>query len=338
MESLRAEFMEKSAEALQLHSAGRGARGAGHGMTQGGRHSARVLAWAFGALIGVSAALSATSVAALAAPSASPGPTAPSSGCALPAGRTGVFTLKTTDGNHRSRSYLIQVPADYTPSRAYPLYFVFHGGGGNSRQSYGWGLQNAPGAAANGIFIFPQGIEFQRYGVGWDDSKNSYDLPFFDNMLNETGAAYCIDSAHVFVAGFSWGGDFVIALACHRGDKIRAVVANSTDDEYKDTADFMTYRGFPCGTRRPPSVRFSHAIGGDQMYPPPDFATTSQLLQYLNGCSGKATQVTSSSAVMSCVSHEACETGYVECSFDTRIGHGLPPNWAEDTWKYFSQF
>jgi len=293
------------------------------------------LASGLGTLIGISAAVNAGSVA---APSPVRGPAAQSAGCAQQAARTGVFTLKTTDGNHKSRSYLIQVPADYTPSRAYPLFFVFHGADGNSRQSFDWGLQNATGAAGNGIFVFPDGIEFQKYGVGWDDSKNGYDLPFFDNMLSETSAGYCIDVAHVFVAGFSWGGDFAVALACNRGDEIRAIAANSTNDEYRDTADFMTYQGFPCSTRRPPAVRFGHAVGGDKLYPAPDFATTSQLFQYLNGCGGKKTGVKSSSPAMSCASYNSCEAEYVECSFDTRIGHALPPNWAEDTWRYFSQF
>ncbi len=200
------------------------------------------------------------------------------------------------------------------------------------------GLQRAKGATEGTIFVFPDGIEFQKYGVGWDDSANGYDLAFFDDMSRDVSARHCVDSKRVFIAGFSWGGDFAIALACQRGDSIRAIAANSTDDEFKDNARFMTYQGLPCTAREHPAIRFGHAVGGDPQYPAPDFATTSQLLRYLNACSTHAKPVKSSSGVMSCVLYDACAAEYVECAFDTRIGHTLPPNWAEDTWEYFSRF
>jgi len=236
------------------------------------------------------------------------------------------------------RTYLMQVPANYQASRAYPLIFVFHGAGGNGRQAYGWGLQNAAGAADNAIFVFPDAIAFQQFGIGWDDGPDGHDLPFFDGMLNDIEASRCIDESRVFAAGFSWGGDFTVTLACHRGDLIRAVAANSTDDEFKDTANFMTYQGLPCRAHRHPPVRFEHAQGGDKEYPPPDFATTSKLFQYLNSCAGGASTPKSGSSAASCVSYQSCASDYTECIFDARIGHTLPPNWAADTWAFFSRF
>jgi pimeloyl-ACP methyl ester carboxylesterase len=53
-------------------------------------------------------------------------------------------------------------------------------------------------------------------------------------MLSEIEVSYCIDTERVFAAGGSWGGDVVIALACHRGDKLRAVEVNSSGDEYTE--------------------------------------------------------------------------------------------------------
>jgi poly(3-hydroxybutyrate) depolymerase len=237
-----------------------------------------------------------------------------------------------------SRTYLMQVPANYQASRAYPLIFVFHGAGGNGRQAYGWGLQNAAGAADNAIFVYPDAITFQHYGIGWDDGPDGHDLPFFDGMLKDIEATRCIDTSRVFAAGFSWGGDFVITLACHRGDVIRAVAANSTDDEYNDTKDYRTYQGLPCRSHQHPPVRFEHAQGGDTEYPPPDFATTSKLFQYLNSCGGGSVPAKSSSRAMSCVSFQSCASEYTECIFDAHIGHTLPPNWAADTWDFLSRF
>ncbi len=259
-----------------------------------------------------------------------------SAGCDKPA-RSGAFTLSTQDGNRRARTYLLQVPSDYSPSRPYSLVFVFHNGGGSGAQSAAWGLQRAAGAAADAIFVFPNGIHYRREGIGWDDRADGYDLPFFDNMGKDLEASYCIDPEKVFVAGFSWGGDFAIALACHRGDAIRAIAVNSAGDEYKDASNYLTYDGLPCWSRRHPPVRFVHAAVGDAEYPPPDFATTTKLIQYINSCSAAVTVVKSSTSAMSCVSFNGCASEYVECSFEHDIGSVIPPNWARDTWAFFSE-
>jgi len=254
------------------------------------------------------------------------------------AGVVGEFAHSAVDGQSRPRTFLVNVPTTYAPSRPYPLVFVFHGSGGDAKQSSSWGLQHAPGAAEAAIFVFPSGIPFQRFGVGWDDRPTGYDLPFFDNMLKSLAAGYCVDLQKVFVAGFSWGGDFVVMLACQRGDAIRAAAANSSDDEFGNSADYLTYRGLPCPAHRHPAIRFEHAEGGDASYPAPLFATTSQLFRFLNQCSAAKQIVPSSSPATSCVAYSACSSRYVECTFDKRIGHSLPPNWASETWNFFASF
>ncbi len=260
-----------------------------------------------------------------------------SDGCQI-ARPVGLFTRSTVDGAGRSRTFLVRVPSTYAPSRAYPLVFVFHGGAADARQSYSWGLQGASGASEAAIFVFPNGVPFQKFGVGWDDRTDGYDLPFFDQMLKALGAVYCIDPQKIFVAGFSWGGDFVVALACHRGDVIRAVAANSTDDEFSDPANYRSYQGLPCSSHRHPAVHFTHAEGGDVQYAPPLFTTTSRLFRFLNNCSAATAIAPSSAHNTSCVTYAACSNSYTECFFDKRIGHALPPDWAVDTWSFFASF
>jgi pimeloyl-ACP methyl ester carboxylesterase len=264
---------------------------------------------------------------------------ATTSGCASNAPRTGLSDGATTDGDERPRTYLLQVPSSYSSKRAYPLIFVFHGAGGSSKQSHSWGLQDVPRAAENGIFVFPQGIEFHHGGIGWDDSSHGYDMAFFDNMVRSIESSYCINASQVFVAGFSWGGDFATALACSRGDKIRAVAANSTNDEYKDKSDYLTYRWLPCSSKVLPAIRFEHAAEGDSAYPAPYFATTSKLFQSFGRCSSKYKPVQSSAnSTEACVSFDGCVQPVIECSFDKSLGHKLPPNWAQDTWAFFQSF
>jgi polyhydroxybutyrate depolymerase len=260
------------------------------------------------------------------------------SGCMKRDARMGISDQTTTDGNDTARAYLLQVPDNYKPKRAYPLIFVFHGAGGTAEQSRAAGLQNVPGASENAIFVFPQGIDFHHQGVGWDDSGHGYDMKFFDNMIDATESGYCIDAAEIFVAGFSWGGDFATSLACKRGDTIRAIAANSTSDEYSDKSNYWTYEGLPCSSHIHPAIRFEHAVEGDSSYPAPEFATTAELFRYFDRCNSASKPIPSKTSTESCVSFRGCAHQVIECSFDKSIGHKLPPNWARDTWEFFQSF
>jgi poly(3-hydroxybutyrate) depolymerase len=261
----------------------------------------------------------------------------PSPGCGRHPVKTGTFTMTTFDGNGRTRSFMIDVPAVYNPNNGYPIIAVYHGAGSSSADSYSWGLQNGA-ANGHGIFVFPQGIPFEKAGIGWDDTTDGYDIPFFDNMVTAVEAAYCIDTKRIFAAGFSWGGDFVTALTCNRGDVIRAVAVNSASDEFGTRSNYLTYADLPCATATHSAMRYEHAIGGDGDYPSPDFATTSSLYKYLNHCAATSTPYHSSTSVMTCVSHDSCAQQFIECPFNASIGHLLPPNWATDTWAFFLTF
>ena len=59
---------------------------------------------------------------------------------------------------------------------------MYHGAGGNSAEAYAWGLQES-GYNEHGIFVYPQGINYQNYGIGWDDTTKGYDMPFYDHMI-----------------------------------------------------------------------------------------------------------------------------------------------------------
>jgi poly(3-hydroxybutyrate) depolymerase len=261
----------------------------------------------------------------------------PSPGCGLHPVKTGTYTMTALDGDGRTRSFLIDIPTAYNPNNGYPIIAVYHGAGGSSAQSYSWGLQNGA-ASGHGIFVFPQGIDYESFGVGWDDTTNGYDIPFFDNMVTAVEAAYCINIKRIFAAGFSWGGDFVTALTCNRGTVIRAVAVNSATDEFDDDADYSTYADLPCAAPTHSAMRYEHASSGDIEYPQPDFATTASLYKSFNSCAVTSTPYRSSTDVMTCVAHDSCARQFIECTFDSSIGHTLPPNWATDTWAFFLTF
>jgi polyhydroxybutyrate depolymerase len=257
-----------------------------------------------------------------------------SSGCGTTPPHTTNYTGSTTDGNGTTRSYDVYVPLPYSNTTPLALTFAFHGAGGTTKNSEAFAIQNGPGAASAAIFVFPQGIPFESYGVGWDDTCGGYDMPFFDHMLDALESSYCIDEARIFAAGFSWGCDFVTALDCCRGDRVRAVSAASCTDEYGNPDDYTTYDNLACPTKTEAAIRFTHdASGGDGAYPAPLFTTTSSLYQSFNGCPAHSGALPPNV----CTTYSGCASPFIECPY-TGLGHATPSGWGSDTWTFFSGF
>jgi polyhydroxybutyrate depolymerase len=254
------------------------------------------------------------------------------SGCGHAAPRTGDFHLEAVDGDGMPRDYEVVVPEGSGP---FALTFVFHGSASTQAVAKDFGLQSVPGAGTSSIFVFPQGMPFKSYGVGWDDACDGYDMAFFDGMMSRLESDYCVDKDAVFAAGFSWGCDFVTSLACCRGDRIRAVAGGSCSDEFADPAKASTYLNLPCPAPRHPPVRFTYDPGGDQAFSAQYFATTSVLYRSLNACPAGAEGKPTDNAA--CVSYEGCASPFFECRYPG-MGHALPPTWAADTWRFFSSF
>lgn len=211
------------------------------------------------------------------------------------------------------------------------LTLAFHGAGGSTNDARNFGLNQVSGALAASIMVYPQGIPFQNYGVGWNDACNGYDMSFFDNILTYVENNYCIDKNRIYVGGFSWGCDFATALSCCRSSTIRAVAAGSCSDEFRNAADYKTYSNTCQTTTSHPAIRFTHAPKEDGAYPAPFFATTSQLYQSWNSCASTTTAVNAS-----CVSYNSCKSQLIECT--NVSGHSLPTNWNVDSWNFFNQF
>ncbi|MFO0686630.1 MAG: hypothetical protein U0234_31505 [Sandaracinus sp.] len=264
---------------------------------------------------------------AFASPDTSVASDAGSAGCGT-AATTGDLLLTARDGAGVERTYLVHVPASYDGSRPLAILFAYHGAGGDENASRGYGFEAAVGEDA--ILVYPRGVPFEGFGVGWNDRCSGYDMPFFDAMLAHVSSTYCVDPQRIFVAGFSWGGDYVTALACCRGDVIRAAAPASCSDEFGDHADYRTYANLPCPAVGRPALRFTHATLEDGPYAAPLFATTSELYRSWNAC-GAGSSATSPAP---CVRYDGCAEPVVECAYDG-LGHATPSGWATDTWSFF---
>ena len=147
-------------------------------------------------------------------------PAAATAGCGRPAGlATGTHTL--TSGG-QSRTFRLDVPSGYDPSRPYRLVVGLHWWHGTSADVVNQGFYGLkPLAGTSTVFVAPQGID-----NAWPNTNGS-DVTFVDDVLRTVETALCIDTTQRFATGFSYGGGLSNALACARPDVFRAVAVLS---------------------------------------------------------------------------------------------------------------
>lgn len=116
------------------------------------------------------------------------------------------------------RATWFRLPANYDPSRAYPIIFVWKGCSAPGLTTYGMDT-----VAGNDAIIaqgdFPPGESC--YDTG--DNSAYTDLPVFDALLEHIETNYCADKAHVFSVGFSSGAWLTQLLGCQRGNVLRGI-------------------------------------------------------------------------------------------------------------------
>jgi polyhydroxybutyrate depolymerase len=146
--------------------------------------------------------------------------------CAGPgAMRTGVpagITTRTVAVDGESRSYRIEVPAGYRPSRAAPLLFDFHGLGSNKEQQALYSRLEVKGGKAGYVVVTPDatGGAAKRWVP---PPFAGTDVDFVRALLSTTEQELCIDVRRVFAAGMSSGAVFSTALACELPGTLAAI-------------------------------------------------------------------------------------------------------------------
>jgi hypothetical protein len=118
------------------------------------------------------------------------------------------------------RRYFTRPPPNYDANKAYPLTIWGQGCGQTVAETTP--ITQGPGAAAS--------IQVQMlakkpcYSAGPDgDNANSPELPYFDLVLAQAEAEFCIDETKVFMGGYSSGGWFTSLISCTRTNVVRGV-------------------------------------------------------------------------------------------------------------------
>jgi poly(3-hydroxybutyrate) depolymerase len=192
--------------------------------------------------------------------------------------------------------------------------FLFHGLGGDGAQIRSYlGLEAE--AAGQALMVYPDGRVIPSAGrTAWEVA----DLAFFDAMVSEVSAAYCVDPSRIFAAGHSYGAYMTNVVGCQRGDVVRAIAAVSG--------------GALGGTcRRPLPVWLAHG-DADQVVPQSEGIAARDQWRATNGCSSNSVPTTPAP----CVSYVGCaaDAPVTWCSFSGNH-YPLPAYTRPAIWDFF---
>jgi poly(3-hydroxybutyrate) depolymerase len=266
--------------------------------------------------------------------------------------------LKGVTSGGKSRLAILDVPADYDPSKPYRLIFSWRQMGGSDTgnatglhpagdgpnfdaEHYAYfGLRReALNAKQPAIFIAP---DTDPAGSLWDYNKDSV---YFDDLLKLLTDNLCIDENRVFTTGFSFGAMMSYGLSNGRASKLRAAVTMAPSQFGPSTASgpiaYMSTTGMDDGTCR---------WGDDKSGGKGCVMTHAKA----NGCTIPSTfpTATKGSKKYVCYDFEGCKAGYPVkvCTFDgghtpssiddgTSTGDdGLKAFIPPIAWKFISQF
>jgi polyhydroxybutyrate depolymerase len=129
---------------------------------------------------------------------------------------------------YNKRLYWTRPPAAYQPTKPYTLIIWGQGCGLGLAPDMNIPPTENPLAAANSVIVEldpsqsnPTG-KTQCFSAGPDgDNVDSPELLYFDQILSEVEAEFCIDKSKVFMGGYSSGGWFSSLMSCNRTSVIR---------------------------------------------------------------------------------------------------------------------
>jgi polyhydroxybutyrate depolymerase len=155
-----------------------------------------------------------------------------------------------TEGEHGltldglERRFVVRLPVDYDPARAYPVVFSLPGNGGALEE---WDQTDGDKAlrtvmGADGILVATEAIDKQWRDYSMPEKtwpgRIEQELLYFDAVIGQVGDGLCVDLDHLFALGFSGGGSFSGVLGCRRSD-IRAIATGGAVI-YFDPADCVS--------------------------------------------------------------------------------------------------
>jgi hypothetical protein len=124
--------------------------------------------------------------------------------------------------DYNNRDYSIQLPSNYDPNTAYPIFFggAGCGAGGNGYDVYETGAIAIHLSIMNDCFA-DGGTSCAGSVANEPNCKLGPELPYFRAVLAQVESSFCVDRARVFVGGFSSGAWEANTLGCGAANQIR---------------------------------------------------------------------------------------------------------------------
>ena len=126
-----------------------------------------------------------------------------------------------------SRSFILYVPASYTPGTPAPLVFNFHGYSSNAQEQMFYGDFRPIADTAGFLLVHPMGTldgsNVPYWNSGWGGAVD--DIGFTSALIDFLAASYSVNLDRVFSTGMSNGGFMSYTLACSLSNRIAAIAS-----------------------------------------------------------------------------------------------------------------
>lgn len=207
------------------------------------------------------------------------------------------------------QAYLLTVPSGYVTHDPTPLVIAFHGRTNSNEQVRSY--YRFDREMTNMIIAYPAGDQ---------------DVALFDTIVEEIASRYCIDMDRIFVAGHSLGGWMANAVACERGDVVRASASVGSSGVAGDCTG--------------PSAAMIIHHPDDRLAPFAGSVRVRELRSEQNGCNWDTVSVPPEA--LECVAHSACAENSIHfCPHTNDMSHDgeyYPHNWPRSASKGIAEF
>ena len=135
----------------------------------------------------------------------------------------------------RARVVVVHTPSGYTAKSPVPLVLNLHGSGSSATQQEAFSGMNATADMNSFIVAYPQGAIRSGSGFDWNvpgvpllggkavPSGSANDVAFIAQAITYLEQRYCVDTARVYVTGFSGGARLSSQLGCDLSARIAAI-------------------------------------------------------------------------------------------------------------------
>jgi polyhydroxybutyrate depolymerase len=243
-------------------------------------------------------------------------------------------------------------PADYDPTKAYPLIVFLHGLGSGAAYAGWW-----PIAAQEVVYVMPLGATqpgnadnhfwnasaacCDFYGVAVDD------VAYVGGLIDEIVAVYHVDPSLVIVVGASNGGFMAERLACDRSDVVTEIVdlAGAVRDPFDDAACSPTQKvaALVDHSQADPAVHWNGGplsdVGSGVRPIPPVTGAMSTTDRGNCGPAAASPEVDHDATVAGLdtfVSDQDCDRGHLTFWYELTSTHCFAPTaaWSSDAWAW----